>query len=87
MHLRSLLFCCALLIALPSLAAGPTDPVTVTPAPTDQGVIFSPGIRLLTDIAPDYVEEEFFISGAANNDFALLPLAWWRQRRSRRGPR
>lgn len=67
MKSAALVLVAALLLPLPAFAAGPTDPVTVTPAPTDQGVIFSPGIRLLADIAPDYVEEEFFISGAANN--------------------
>jgi hypothetical protein len=50
------------LIGLPIVAlAGATDPVSVIPAPEDQGPIFSPGVRLVGDLG--YVEEEFFVSG------------------------
>jgi hypothetical protein len=56
---------CLALFALPALA-DPTDPVVVEPAPEDQGAIFSPGVRLVSDLAQDYVEEEYFVSGAAD---------------------
>jgi hypothetical protein len=55
-----------LLPGLPCAAAsGPTAPVSVVPAPEGQGEIFSPGVRLVADLAPAYVEEEFFVSGEA----------------------
>jgi hypothetical protein len=55
------------LLALPqlALAAGPTDPVTVTPTDDSLGTIFSPGARLVADLPQDYVEEEYLIAGAA----------------------
>ena len=46
-------------------AAGPTDPVSVDPAPEGQGAIFSPGVRLVENLKQSYVEEEFLVSGAA----------------------
>jgi hypothetical protein len=60
-------FAATLLLAFvaPGAFAGPTDPVTVTPAPEDQGAIFSPGFRALEDLDVDYVEEEYLVSGAA----------------------
>ena len=48
-----------------SALAGPTDPVTVEPAPEDRGAIFSPGVRLVEDLPAEYIEEEFFVSGTA----------------------
>jgi hypothetical protein len=56
---------CVLPILALSAAAGPTDPVTVEDPPTDQGLPFLPGVRLVEDLAQEYVEEEFFISGEA----------------------
>ncbi len=61
-----------------SALAGPTDPVTVVPAPEGQGAIFSPGVRLVQNLPEEYVEEEFFVSGTAsvynyNNDPPLGP--------------
>ncbi|MBW2446050.1 MAG: hypothetical protein JRG83_09015 [Deltaproteobacteria bacterium] len=47
-------------------AAGPTDAVGVELPPTGQGAIFSPAIRLVADLEPAYLEEEFFVSGNAN---------------------
>jgi hypothetical protein len=46
--------------------ADPTNPVVVDPAPEDQGEIFSPGVRLVSDLSKDYVEEEYFVSGVAD---------------------
>ena len=54
----------ALLFASQVLA-GPTDPVTVTDPPQGQGNIFSPGTRLVENLPKEYIEEEFFVSGAA----------------------
>jgi len=51
------------LAPLGDAAAAPTDPVTVTPAPEDQGPAFVPGVRLVADLPRDYVEEEYFVSG------------------------
>jgi hypothetical protein len=48
-----------------SATADPTDPVTVTLPPEDQGDAFVPGVRQVEDLEQDYVEEEFFVSGAA----------------------
>lgn len=63
----------ALLIALvtTSLLAGstlaePTDPVSVELPPEGQGDAFVPGVRQVADLAQDYVEEEYFVSGAAD---------------------
>ncbi len=70
MMMRSLLLSFACLLLLPSstaLAAGPADPVSVVRPPEDQGAIFSPGFRVIADVDPGYVEEEFLISGAATN--------------------
>jgi hypothetical protein len=46
--------------------ADPTNLVVVDPAPEDQGEIFSPGVRLVSDLSKDYVEEEYFVSGVAD---------------------
>ena len=46
--------------------ADPTSPVVVDPAPEDQGDIFLPGVRPVSDLSKDYVEEEYFVSGAAD---------------------
>ena len=54
----------ALLLAHAAVAA-PTDPVTVTTPPTDEGAAFVPGVRGLEPLPADYVEEEYFVSGAA----------------------
>ncbi|MCH7708987.1 MAG: hypothetical protein IH884_10895 [Myxococcales bacterium] len=70
--LRRVLLASMVVLLLPVGAlAGPTDPVTVTLIPqippvldTDP-VIFSPGIRLVADLVQPYVEEEFFVEGAA----------------------
>ena len=44
--------------------AAPTDPVTLTSPPEDQGAAFVPGVRELP--LPDgWVEEEYLVSGAA----------------------
>jgi hypothetical protein len=56
---------CLALFALPALA-DPTQPVVVEPVPEDQGAIFSPGVRLVSNLAQSYVEEEYFVSGAAD---------------------
>ena len=45
--------------------AGPTDPVIVEAAPTDQGAPFVPGVRLVDNLPLDYIEEEYFISGSS----------------------
>jgi len=45
--------------------ADPTNPVSVTLPPEDQGAAFVPGTREVADLEQDYVEEEFFVSGAA----------------------
>jgi len=55
-----------LIVTCSGAAAAPTDTVTVVPAPEGQGDIFSPGIRLVTDLEQSYVEEEFLVSGEAN---------------------
>ncbi len=55
-----------LIITFAAPALGdPRAPVTVVPAPEDQGDIFSPGVRLVADLEQNYVEEEFLVSGAA----------------------
>lgn len=54
----------SLLLAAPALA-GPTDPVTVTPPSDALGPPFVPGVRLVADLEQEYVEEEYFVSGAA----------------------
>jgi hypothetical protein len=46
--------------------AGPTDSVTVELPPEDQGDAFVPGVRLVSELPGNYVEEEFFISGTAD---------------------
>ncbi len=56
---------CLALFTLPALA-DPTGPVAVESAPEGQGAIFSPGVRLVADLAQDYVEEEYLVSGAAD---------------------
>lgn len=62
----SLFLSSALLLCMTGIAvAAPTDSVSVSPAPEDQGAIFSPGTRLVEDLPRDYVEEEFFVSGEA----------------------
>jgi hypothetical protein len=48
-----------------SAPAAPTDPATVT-LPPDIAAPFIPGVRAVADLAQDYVEEEYFVSGAAN---------------------
>jgi hypothetical protein len=48
-----------------SAAAAPTDPVTVTLPPEDQGDAFVPGFRESADLAKEYVDEEFFVSGTS----------------------
>jgi hypothetical protein len=53
------------LLALPALA-DPTSPVTVSAPPADQGDAFLPGFRTIADVEQPYVEEEFFVTGAAN---------------------
>ncbi len=64
--LLRLIFATSLLCLLaPTAWAGPTDPVTVTTPPVGQGDAFVPGTRLVEDLPKDYVEEEFFVSGAA----------------------
>ena len=68
----------ALLLLTSGAAAGPTDPVTVVPAPEGQGAIDNPGVRLVADLPANYVEKEYFISGTAsvynfNSDPAFSP--------------
>jgi hypothetical protein len=64
--IQLILACICVLAALAlNAAAGPTDPVTVDDPPTGQGAPFVPGVRLVADLAQEYVEEEFFISGTA----------------------
>ena len=48
-----------------SALAGPTDSVTVSLPPEGQGDAFVPGVRLVENLAQEYVEEEFFVSGEA----------------------
>jgi len=45
--------------------ADPTSPVGVELPPVDQGDAFVPGTRLVADLPRAYVEEEYFVSGAA----------------------
>jgi hypothetical protein len=52
------------LVPTASLAA-PTDPVVVIPVPDVLGIIFSPGIRLVADLEPPYIEEEYYVDGFA----------------------
>ena len=70
--LRRVLVTTMLVLLIPVGAlAGPTDPVSVTlipqipPVLVTDPVIFSPGIRLVADLEQAYVEEEFFVEGAA----------------------
>jgi hypothetical protein len=49
-----------------SAAAAPTDPVTVELPPEGQGDAFVPGVRLVADLEQEYVEEEYFVSGASD---------------------
>jgi hypothetical protein len=49
-----------------SAGADPFAPVTVSLPPVDQGAIFSPGVRLVSDLDESYVEEEYFISGSVD---------------------
>jgi hypothetical protein len=69
MH-RSLVWSLLNLLLLASLSfaatAAPTDPVTVTAPPVGQGDAFVPGVRQVADLPQDYVEEEYFVSGAAD---------------------
>ncbi len=55
-------------LLLPSLgrAADANSPVSVVPAPEDQGEIFIIPGRLVADLEEDYTEEEFFVSGKSN---------------------
>jgi hypothetical protein len=53
------------LLCAPAFAA-PTDPVTVTAPPAGQGAAFVPGVRLVADLAQPYVEDEWFVAGAAD---------------------
>jgi len=46
-------------------SASPTDPVSVSLPPDDQGAAFVPGVRLVEDMPSTYVENEYFVSGAA----------------------
>jgi hypothetical protein len=45
--------------------ASPTNPVTLSVPPSDQGAAFVPGVRGLTPLTSSYVEEEYFVSGEA----------------------
>jgi hypothetical protein len=56
---------CILPILALTANAGPTDPVLVEVPPSGQGAAFVPGVRLVEDLAQEYVEEEFLISGTA----------------------
>jgi hypothetical protein len=49
-----------------SASAAPTDPVTVELPPDGQGDAFVPGFRPVDELPKEYVEEEFFVSGAAD---------------------
>ncbi|MBW2720131.1 MAG: hypothetical protein JRD94_16760, partial [Deltaproteobacteria bacterium] len=49
-----------------SASADPFAPVTVSLPPEGQGDIFSPGVRLVTDLDESYVEEEYFITGSVD---------------------
>jgi hypothetical protein len=53
------------LLCAPALAE-PTDPVTVTAPPDGVGAAFVPGVRLVADLEQPYVEEEWFVAGAAD---------------------
>jgi hypothetical protein len=55
----------ALLLLPMSATADPRAPVTTAPAPEDQGDIFSPGVRLVSELEQAYLEEEFFVTGEA----------------------
>jgi hypothetical protein len=70
MHFSSRAFAVALgtllLASAGPVLAGPTDPVVVTLRPAGQGDVFSPGVRLVEDLPQEYIEEEFFVSGAAD---------------------
>lgn len=69
MHSSHRLRPCAGLVAAIAFIAGapaqaaPTDAVVVTSPPSGQGAAFVPGTRPL---GPTYVEEEYFVSGAAD---------------------
>lgn len=61
--IRLLSLLAILLVSSTPSWAGPTDPVTVSLPPTDQGDAFVPGVRLVADLPVPYVEEEFFVAG------------------------
>ena len=67
MLIRILTLAPLLLLGLPqlALAAGPTDPVVLTPPDEALGPIFNVGFRTLEDLHFEYVEEEYLVSGAA----------------------
>jgi len=56
----------AALLVAPVAWADPTDPVTVSLPPVGQGDAFVPGVRLVSELPGNYVEEELFISGTAD---------------------
>ncbi|MBW2289700.1 MAG: hypothetical protein JRG80_17655 [Deltaproteobacteria bacterium] len=62
-HVTSILTV-ALLLQSTVTGASPTAPVTLEEPPVGQGDAFVPGIRELP-LPPDYVEHEYFVSGAA----------------------
>lgn len=65
--LRSLpIFLALFLLSTVKTYAGPTDPVLVSLPPTGQGDAFVPGTRLIEDLPGSYIEQEYFVSGAAD---------------------
>jgi hypothetical protein len=61
----SLLLCAFTLFVSHIAAAGQKDPISLESPPADQGAPFIPGVRLVGDLPQDYVEEEYFVAGAA----------------------
>jgi hypothetical protein len=50
----------------PAAFADPRAPVSVVPAPEDQGPAFPAGIRAVADLPRRYAEQEYFVSGAVD---------------------
>ncbi len=64
--LHSVLIVLALFALQYPAEASQTSPVSVVPAPEDQGESQSPPFRQLSDLLTPYVDEEYFVSGVAD---------------------
>ena len=59
------IFCVITLLFSQVTTADPRDPISLEVPPADQGASFIPGVRLVEDLPLDYIEEEYFLAGAA----------------------